>query len=121
MDIYTLLIQSILILLLRLGVIGGLLFLAIKTKSKGITLIGITEIMSIAITIPMSMYRMKFYKNYVEKGGDYKDLPTLPSLLNIIDNIDVYIVLTLIILGIYIVYREYKANKFSTAQSITPD
>ena len=52
MDVYTVLIQSILIFLLRLGVIGGLLFLAIKTKSKGITLIGITKIMNIAITMP---------------------------------------------------------------------
>ncbi|MCE2400931.1 hypothetical protein J4G08_08610 [Candidatus Poribacteria bacterium] len=44
------LIQQILIFLLRLGVISGILFLAIKTKSKGITLIGITDIVSLPST-----------------------------------------------------------------------
>ena len=121
MEVYTLLIQSILSFLLQLGIIGGLLFLAIKTKSKGITLISITEIVSIAIRIPILMYRIKLNTDHFDSGGDYENLPTLPSLLNIIDYIDDYIILTLTILGIYIVYREYKANKFSTEQSITPD
>ena len=115
------LIQAILILLLRLGVIIGLLFLAIKTKSKGITLIGITKIVSIAIITPISMYRVKLYTDHFQDGGDYIDLPTLPRLFNIIDNIDSYVILALTILGICIVYREYKANKFSTLQSTTPD
>ena len=118
---YINLIQVILILLLQLGVIGGLLFLAVRTKSKGITLIGITKIMSIAINGPISMYRIKLYTDHYDSGGDYENLPELPSLLNIIENIDSYVILTLIILGICIVYREYKANKFCIPQSTTPD
>ena len=114
-------IQAILIFLLRLGIIIGLLFFAIKTKSKGITLIGITEFVSIPINATISMYRIKLYADHFGSGGDYKNLPTLPSLLNIIDNIDTYVVLILTLLGIGIVYREYKSNKFSTSQSTTPD
>ncbi len=121
MDVYIQLIHTILILLLRFGVIAGILFLAVKTKSKGITLIGITEIMSIVINAPISMYRTKLYTDHFDSGGDLENLPTLPSLLNIIENIDSYVILVLIILGIYIVYREYKANKFCTPQSTTPD
>ena len=118
---YIELIQVILILLLRLGVIGGLLFLAVRTKSKGITLISIAKIMSIAINAPISMYRTKLYTDHFDSGGDLENLPTLPNLLNIIEYIDSYVILTFIILGIYIVYREYKANKFSIPQSTTPD
>lgn len=120
-NIYIELIQAILILLLRLGIIGGLLFLAVKTKSKGITLISIAEIVFVATNAPISMYRIKLYADHFDSGGDYKDLPTLPNLLTIIDNIDTYAILALTILGICIVYREYKANKFSTAQSDVHD
>lgn len=114
MDMSTkLIIEATLVLLLRIGVIGGLLFLTVKTKSKGITLIVIAEIISAAVNIPISFYRTKLYGKHLDSGGDFSNLPTLPSLLNIIDNTDIYVVLALTILGICIVYREYNANKFS--------
>ena len=88
-NIYTELIEAILIFSLRFGIIGGLLFLAVKTKSKGIALIGIAEIVFILINIPIHVYRINIYVKHIESGAASEDLPAMSSLLTIIDNIDI--------------------------------
>lgn len=102
--------------LLHSSLIAALLFLAVKTKSKGITLIGITKIVSIAFNTLFGFYQIKLYGKHFEAGGDLENLPALPTALVIISHAEPFAVLVIFLLGVFIVYREYKVNKFSTAQ-----
>lgn len=86
----------------QLGVIGGLLFLAIRTKSKGITLFFLAELMpklSGIVTIVWMMHVVG------------KSLPYPTTVLTIKNYVFSIMYPTLYMLDIYVLYKEYKANK----------
>ena len=111
-------IPDVINVLLHASLIAALLFLAAKTKSKGITLIGVTEIVSIAFNTLFGFYQIKLYGKHIEAGGDLENLPALPTALVIINHAEPIAVLVIFLLGVFIVYREYKVNKFSTGGKI---
>ncbi len=104
-------IPTILDILLDFSLVVILLFLSIKTKSKGITLIFITKAIDKIVNYVVGSYII----DYLDKS-----LP-IPETLDIIRDIQAITIGAGYVLGVYIVYREYKANKFSTAQSDVHD
>ncbi|MDE0314741.1 MAG: hypothetical protein OXM61_07565 [Candidatus Poribacteria bacterium] len=98
---------SILIFLLQLGYMGGLLFLAIRTKSKGITLFFLIEAigkLASIITGVLTVY-------LVSKSLSY------PSVMKIVNYTQGITFAALYLLGIYILYKEYKAGKLIPRQA----
>ena len=100
-------IHAVLLFLLQLGYMGGLLFLAIRTKSKGITLFFLIEAigkLARIITGVLTVY-------LVSKSLSY------PSVMEIVNFAQSITFSALYLLGIYILYKEYKAGKLIPHQA----
>ena len=110
MELILMSIPTILDILLDFSLVAILLFLAIKTKSKGITLIFIVKTID-KITIAI-------IGSFIIKNAE-KGLP-FPKILEIMQDIQGISISALYLLGVYMIYREWRVNKFSTAQSIHP-
>lgn len=102
------LIFSILIIVLQLTVIGGLLFLAIRTKSKGITLLFLAELTPKLSGIVTIVWMMYIVRNAPPYPAATEVFPPAMEIKNYVFSI---IYPTLFLYGIYILYKEYKAGK----------
>lgn len=89
--------------LLPLGVIGGLMFLAIHINSKGITLLFLSEVIN----------QLHEIFTFVWTQRDINITILTPTVMAItIINITFYCMVPILyILGIYILYKEYKAGE----------
>lgn len=104
-------ISAVLLFLLQLAYIGGLLFLAIRTKSKGITLFFLIEAIGKLIRVMTGLLSVYLISKSLSSGVEQVSDFTYPLVMEFLNFAQSFIYLGLYLLGIYILYKEYKVGK----------
>lgn len=97
--------------IMKLFLFGLLLFLAIKTKSKGVTLIAITQFFTTLLTLVSRLISTLFLSRGEWGGTD------LYEIISIISSSIYMLSLIIVSFGVYLCYLEWKQGKFQPPPS----